>query len=140
MKQIEVIWIWWKFMTLFLYGHSPMSLQIASGARSLINPSKIFFPSVLTKVRHSSFWPVNCSHSWNECNIHSVWFIRVFWFLFRVQNPNFSQSFQGSQPLTWPLFFRTKMLWKALFFMFFNEFYSFGICIQIYTDIFKLRK
>ena len=56
-------------MTLFLYGHSPMSLQIASGARSLINPSKIFFPSVLTKVLHISFWPVNCSHSWNECNI-----------------------------------------------------------------------
>ena len=69
MKQIEVIWNWWKFMTLFLYGHSPMSLQIASGARSLINPSKIFFPSVLTKVLHISFWPVNCSHSWNECNI-----------------------------------------------------------------------
>ena len=40
--------------------------------------------------------------------VHSVWFITVFWFSLRVQNPNFPQNFQGLQPLIWLLFLTNK--------------------------------
>ena len=67
----------------------------------------------------------------SSCRIHSVWFITVFWFSFRVQNPSFCSNFQGSQPLIWPLFLSRTMLWKALFLM---VFYMYLALFRVFSN------
>ena len=70
----------------------------------------------------------------NEYTIHSVWYIEVFLFSLRVQNPYFSRNFQGSIPLIQPLFFTNKNTLESTVLGIFHYNIYFALCQGIFFN------